>query len=495
MLTSGGKFRILLLEDSPDDAELLELELNRGELAADVVRVETLEQFTAALSAEHWDAVISDYRLPKFTASEALQAVKSLALDVPFIVISGAIGEETAVKLMRDGAHDFFLKDNLARLAEAIRREVRDAGFRGEHRHTLLKLRESEARFRTLADAAPVMIWSADPGLRRTYFNKPWLDFRGRTLEDELGEGWLEGVHLDDRQRVGEAQAELAARRPASIEYRLRRADGAYRWIMERTIPHMGPGGTFEGFLGSGVDITALKETEEALKHAVRSRDAFLSAASHELRTPLAGLVLQIDLLQKISTVRSPDETRQLESARRQLWRLAKLVDTMLDVTRITAGKFKPSPRDVDLAAVARDVLASLKDSLERSGSQLTARIGEVHGFWDPVHIETVVTNLVTNAIKYGGGAPIELVVEKAGSVARLAVSDHGIGIPADAQQRIFERFERVVAEAAYSGLGIGLWLVREIVEAHGGVVHVASVPGNTRFEVELPLTAIPKNG
>lgn len=494
MKAKSKHIRLLLIEDSADDAELLNLQLKKSGFEAEVTRVETLAQLSGALQAGGWDVIISDYKLTGFTAVEALAMHRKSETDIPFIVVSGTIGEETAAQMMKAGAQDFFLKERLSRLAQAIEREIRDAATRSEHKRAVAQLVESEKRFRILADAAPVMIWGTTADMTRDYFNRPWLDFRGRVLAMEREGGWIEGVHLDDSERVAKTLATaFAAQQAFAHEYRLRRYDGEYRWLLERGIPRMAPEGGFDGFLGSCVDITEHKHMEQDLKRSVQSRDEFLSAASHELRTPLTALALQFEIIQKSGPEGGLGD--RLDIIKRQIWRLSKLVDSMLDVTRLAAGRMQFAPAEINLQQIVIEVVAAMRASIELSGSQLTVHAPlPVIGFWDSTQLETVVSNLLTNAIKYGAGKPIEVRLDKNGPIARLAVADRGIGIARDAQDRIFERFERGVPNQNYGGLGIGLWIVRQLVAAHGGVIRVSSELGaGSTFEVELPLSSQPE--
>ena len=169
-----------------------------------------------------------------------------------------------------------------------------------ERKRAEAALRESEERFRTLADATPVLIWGSDAGTRCTYFNKQWLDFTGRTAEQEAGWGWTEGVHPDDLERCWETYASaFDARRPFTMEYRLRRHDGEYRWMLDTGVPRFAPDGSFSGYIGSGIDITDRKRAEEELREADRRKEEFLAVLSHEIRNPLAPIQTALDLMQR----------------------------------------------------------------------------------------------------------------------------------------------------------------------------------------------------
>ena len=233
-------------------------------------------------------------------------------------------------------------------------------------------------------------------------------------------------------------------------------------------------------------------------QEALRFSEDFVSVASHELNTPITSLQLAVQALSRGQGAASPEKlARVLQTVERQGWRLAALVGEMLDVSRIRAGRFELSLETVDLAAVVRDAVERLSPQIAQARCPLSVRIegegegeGEapVPGRWDAVRLAQVVTNLLTNAIKYGQGQPIEVLVEERGSVARLRIADRGIGIEPALLHRVFERFERGVSAKHYGGLGLGLYIVHEIVAALGGSVGVESELGvGSTFTVELP--------
>jgi PAS domain S-box-containing protein len=234
------------------------------------------------------------------------------------------------------------------------------------------------------------------------------------------------------------------------------------------------------------------RETVEAL----RARDEFLSIASHELRTPLSALQLQIEMLLRPprrdpTAVPSPEDIkRKLELAARQVDRLARLISELLDVTRITGGRLKLEREEADLGAIAHDVIERFGAEAVKAGSAVSLDAPEpVVGSWDRMRLEQVVTNLLTNAFKFGAGKPIELSVARRDGIGVLTVVDHGIGISAEDLERIFRRFEQAVSTRKFGGLGLGLYIVRGIVEAHGGVIRVASTPdAGSTFTIELPV-------
>ncbi|MEK6606648.1 MAG: PAS domain S-box protein, partial [Myxococcota bacterium] len=234
-------------------------------------------------------------------------------------------------------------------------------------------------------------------------------------------------------------------------------------------------------------------------QESVRVREEFLSIASHELKTPLTSLQFQVQSLLRavrkgtLATLPPERSAGMLESAERQTRRLARLVDDLLDVSRIAAGRLALHLEDVDLARVAREAFERLADEAARAGCTVALDAdAPVVGRWDHLRLDQVATNLLSNAIKYGRGKPIEAVVRGDATNATLVVRDHGIGIAPEHLVRIFERFERASPARHYAGLGLGLYIVRQIVGTHGGSVRVASDPGTgSTFTVELPRHAV----
>jgi signal transduction histidine kinase len=229
---------------------------------------------------------------------------------------------------------------------------------------------------------------------------------------------------------------------------------------------------------------------------AVRVRDDFLSIASHELRTPLTTLSLQTEgalrLLRSGDAVAGAAALRALqkiESIRRSVGRLEQLVQGLLDVSRIAAGRLELQLEDVDLSSLVSEVCERFEDEARRSSSSIRlSSSGPAVGRWDALRLDQVFTNLLSNAVKYGQGHPVEVSVACSSSSATVRVQDHGIGVAQEDQDRIFGRFERAVSDRHFGGLGLGLWITRQIVEAMGGVVSIQSAPERgATFTVQLP--------
>ncbi len=245
-------------------------------------------------------------------------------------------------------------------------------------------------------------------------------------------------------------------------------------------------------------DVAERRKVEERARlwrkaqEEVRERDEFLSIASHELRTPITALQLQLQLLQK-ATQRLQGTAPQLldprlRSLERQTRRLAQLVNELLDVSRMSLGRLELRHEESDLAEIARQAATQVEPEVGRSGSRLALDLEPTPGRFDRLRLEQVVGNLLVNAGKFGEGKPVALRVRNDGAFVVLAVSDQGIGIAPEHQARVFERFQRAVPAQHFGGLGLGLYVARRIVEAHGGTIEVTSEAGaGATFTVRLP--------
>jgi len=356
--------------------------------------------------------------------------------------------------------------------------------------------RTSGASIQTLAEALPHIVWTADARGDVNYFNRRWTEYTGLTIAQTRRHGWERVLHPDDRPviirrwreavRIGESY---------EIEYRFRRAsDGTYRWHLGRALLVAAGAEAPVTWLGTCTDIEDVKRLQVELQEAVHLRENFVSVASHELRTPLTALRLQLALLQRAlarhENIESSVLHRQVARLSAQEARLSRLVDSLLDVSRLTAGKLQLQLDEVNLVTVARDVVDRVREEASQAGCVIDlVALEPVVGEWDALRLEQVLTNLLANAMKYGAGRPIEVVVIRHGSTAELRVRDHGIGIDPSQHGRIFERFERIAATSHFGGFGLGLWIAREIVQALGGSIRVESTLGDGAcFAVLLPI-------
>jgi len=245
-----------------------------------------------------------------------------------------------------------------------------------------------------------------------------------------------------------------------------------------------------------------LEHQRQKWLEAEQARDTFLSIACHELKTPISAMQLQVQSILRTERARTeaagdaltPVPGNKAVLLKKTLDKLTHLIDNLLDISRLRLGKLTLCQEDVELTEVVRDVAVRAADEIQRAGCSLTVTAHEpIHGFWDRLRLEQILTNLVQNACKYGRGGPIQIRVEQMGNCARVLVQDAGIGISAPDQARIFDPFQRAVTGTHYEGFGLGLWIVRQFLEAMGGAIRVQSQPGHgSTFIAELPLTTDP---
>ena len=369
-------------------------------------------------------------------------------------------------------------------------------------------LAHSGELFRRVTETIPQAVWRTNLDGSADYFSQRFYEIVGYGPKDFLGWGWSELIHPDDKQGVLEEWRRCRDRLfPVSYEFRVRGSDGRYRWFLAQGNPHRNERGEVDKYYGTWTQIDDQKRAQaellaltQELQASVRARDEFLSLASHELKTPLTTLKLQAQLLQRgvaknDTRLLSQERIGQLaEQSNRQIARLERLIDDMLDISRIRTGRLTLRPEPADFVELVREVLERMQPQFSAARlpvPELSASAA-IPGFFDRLRMEQVVTNLLTNAIRYGGGQPISVRVADAGERVRIEVSDRGVGIAPENHERIFERFERVAGSSEVAGLGLGLFITRQLVRAHGGEVRVESQLGHgSTFIVEVPRTAV----
>ena len=265
----SNSIRVLIVEDLINDAELIVRRLQLGGYMPVFKRVDTPEAMNAALAEDTWDIVISDFMMPKFSGFAALELLQEKRLDLPFIIVSGKTGEETAVEAMKAGAHDFITKGNLARLNPAVERELREAKIRRERKRAEERFRQSEERFRQIAESIREVFWMTDPKKNQMLYISPAYEkIWGRSCEDlyEQPQSWLEAIHPEDRGRVLKTATEKQLQGTYDEEYRIMRPDGTIRWIRDRAFPVRDASGQVHRITGIAEDITERREVEEMVQ-------------------------------------------------------------------------------------------------------------------------------------------------------------------------------------------------------------------------------------
>ncbi len=474
----ASPLRLLIVEDRPDDAELLLAELRRAGYDPKWTLVETPEGFVAGLG-ERPDIVICDYSLPAMTALDALRIVSELQLDVPVIVVSGVMDEDTCVNSLRLGAVDYLLKDRLVRLGPAIEHALAAQRLSELARTARRERRETADILRGVVNHAPAAICVRDAAgdtlLTNTEFDRftPAGPGRGdRRRLSSVEQACLDGADKVESEEVftvdGQERTFLVVRYPV--------VDGTGRRFAVGAIY---------------VDISRQKKVEEDLRELDRLKGEFVATVSHELRTPLTSISGYAELL-LIGEV-DDAQRRMVEVIDRNSRRLLTLVEDLLTLSRVDSGEGGRLDGEVDVAELIGAAEAVLAPAFASAGvevavelpEQLPALVG------DRSQLERVLLNLLSNAVKFSErGSRVVIAVEPGSGDLTLRVQDFGVGIPEEEQGQLFTRFFRT-AEArrlAIQGTGLGLAVVREIVERHGGEVGVRSALGEgTTMIVRLP--------
>jgi PAS domain S-box-containing protein len=348
-------------------------------------------------------------------------------------------------------------------------------------------LLESERRLRFVMDSMPQKVVTTTPDGVADYFNPQWSEFTGLSLQQITDGGWAQLLHPDDlAEAIRLWQHAVANGEPNRHEQRLRRADGEYRWHLSLAVPMRNATGEITQWIGSVTDVHEVKE-------ANRRKDEFLAMLAHELRNPLAPIRNMLEVLRRAEG--NGDLVQPaLSTMERQLRHMTRLIDDLLDVSRISNGKISLRPETVELAAVIRQVVEATQPANDAAQQELTVTLPTrpVYVHADPARLAQVLGNLLHNASKFSRpGGKISLTAEERGRDLVVTVEDDGIGISPELLPKIFEMFAQgdQTLERSHSGLGIGLTLVRRLVEMHGGTVEVSSEgPGRgSEFVVHLP--------
>lgn len=381
-------------------------------------------------------------------------------------------------------------------------------------RRAELHAQESESRFRAMADNSPAMLWLSGIDGECEFFNKSWLTFTGRTMEQEVGVGWAEGVYFEDFQYCMDTYlSAFTARQSFRMEYRLRNAKGEYRWLLDQGVPRYAPDGSFVGYIGSCVDITdgklaeqsseqharelsaslaerdaLLHKLERRTKELVRSNselEQFVYAASHDLRAPLRAIAMLSEWIEAdLAGSTNPDTVKQLTLLKKRVSRMTVLLDDLLKYSR--AGRVVQAPHQIEVDRLLGEVIDLLTPpngfAIERPTTNLTIEA-------PPTPLKQIFTNLLSNAIVHHDRSEgrIQVTVDDQGDFVEFSVIDDGPGILPKFHERVFQMFQTLQPRDRVEGSGIGLALVKKAVETAGGSVGLVSDGRGCRFHFTWP--------
>ncbi len=523
-----AKGTVLVVDDEPNSLRLM-LDILTKE-GFEVRPADSGELALASAAANAPELIVLDIHMPGMNGFEVCRRLKehSGTRDIPVMFISAATAVEEHVECFRVGGVAFVNKPlvpeevvarvrahlELGRLRRRLEQQVAERTAALETAYNQLEreltdreqaemaLRESEERFRNMADTAPVMIWVAGTDQRATFVNKEWLNFRGRTMGEELGDHWIDALHPEDRERCVQIYSEaFEARGRFEMEYRAQRADGEYRWLMDCGVPRFTPDGEFAGYIGSCSDITELKRIHEQRLAAQKMESLGVLAAgiAHDFNNLLGSILAEADLAG--SAIPEGSGSREhIERISAVAIRASEIVDLLM---AYAGTKDAPALNQVNVSEVAGNVIDLMRPSLPRNAvlcTDLSAELPAVRSH--APELRRIAINLLRNAAEALEGSIGSITVstgvehvEQDGSFAggglissgdyvRLTVSDTGRGMSEETIARAFDPFYTT----KFLGRGLGLSVVQGIVRSHGGAVRVSSKPAaGTTFDVLLP--------
>ena len=374
------------------------------------------------------------------------------------------------------------------------------ASSHGQRRAAPADESAAERRQRIAADCGPVLLWTGSVDQQRDWLNGAWESCTGRPVDELLGRGWTRCLHPEDVERcLGIFGASCDARRSYALDFRLRHHDGSYRWMLENGVPRFDASGALAGYFGSVVDIHERKQLEEqlaermrGLRVAERRQVAFLSMLSHELRNPLAPIANAASVLRTLEE-REPVVARLREILERQVHRLDRMIDDLVDATLSARGHIKLAKERLELGAVVRGAVEASAATLEPLGHRLELQLPEARLFvaGDRARLVQALVNVVSNAARFTRQpSVISLSAREAGARAEITVRDPGRGIAADLLPQLFDLFAEQDPAVEEHGVGVGLALARRILRLHGGDIqaHSEGVGRGAGFLIVLPL-------
>lgn len=474
--------RILHLEDVPADAELVEYELQKGNIKFEKRVVDNKDDFVKMLGDFNPDIILSDHSLPSFDSVQAITILKEKKLDIPFILITATVSEEFAVDIMKQGASDYILKDRLQRLPSAVINSLEKRRLKEQQQASLerlsLHIENTPLGFIEWNDQGLAISWS-----------KRAEEILGWTGKDfiESPENWFNQAYEEDASWVSKIIHQLISGEVDrnKIQHRNVTKDGRIIWCEWFNSVLKDKNGKVKTIMSLVQDITEQKQLE-------RQKDDFLSMASHELKTPVTTIKAYGQIAESMLEENGDEATLSvIKRMGAQINKLTALIGNLLDFTRIQIGKLLYNNTFFDFNELVKEVSIDMQKTSYTHEIKYEAGTG-VQVFGDKDKLAQVMNNLISNAIKYSPAADrVVISTEPKKNGIELYVQDFGIGISAENHQNIFQQFYRVTGDApsTFPGLGIGLFICSEIIARHRGRIWVDSVPGKgSVFHTWLPL-------
>jgi len=492
-----------LLEDDAHDAELIHLSLEADHIVCDVARVQTRAKFLAGLEDSGIELILADYKLPSFDGLSALKLALSARPDLPFIFVSGTLGEEAAIEALKIGATDYVLKTRLSRLGPSVHRALREARERAEREKAEEVARRSEKELLDVIEAIPTMAFTTLADGSSAWVNRQWVEYSGSSVEDTSGSGWRATLHPDDLDgHMTKWQQSLASGEPFENEARHRSAIGEYRWFLVRVVPLRDANGKIRKWYGTLTDIEDRKRAEQererlrqleadmAYMSRVMTMGELAASLGHEVKQPIAAAAMNAQACARWLHRDVPDVTEACHSASLMIADVTRAAE-IIDRVRSLYRRGTPIRELVDLNEIIREMVVLLNDTADRNSvsirTELDVSLPTARA--DRVQLQQILMNLMSNGIEAmqatGGELSVTSRRTEDGQLL-ISVSDSGVGLPVDGPERIFEAFFTTKPH----GTGMGLSISRRIIESHGGRLWASPNAGRgATFQFTLPPT------
>lgn len=512
---------VLVVEDNPEMSRFIIESLSTSYRTA--VASNGREGLERALSLRP-DLIISDVMMPLMSGDRMLQELRTNREldDVPVIVLTAKADDEMRVKLLQSGAQDYLMKPfsvaelqarignlmTMKRARSLLQQELASRSHdleelaqhlmarRAEQDRMLSALRESEERYRYLAEAMPQIVWTADSEGSIDYYNSRWFEYTGMTMERTKGWGWQPVLHPDDAERAVRRWARcVLTGEPYQVEYRFRRgSDGQFRWHLGRAVPMHDADGRIVRWFGTSTDIHDQKRAAEVARESSRAKDNFLATLSHELRTPLTPIIGWVHMMRN-GIIPVSEFEHSLAIIDKNSHALMRLINDLLDMSAIMSGKMRIESLPLHLHSALREAIETIRPEAEKRHIRIeTTNCDDEHSIvlGDRTRLVQSFWNLLSNAVKFSPAeSRVRVSCESNGTEQRIVIEDEGQGIRPDFLPKVFERFRQADESKTreHGGLGIGLALVKSFIESHAGRVTAESegVGRGSRFTVYLP--------
>lgn len=492
---------VLSLEDSDIDFELITEQLINAGFHINISRAVTENEFSSFIRNNTFDIILADYNLPQFDAFRALELCLKCCPDIPFICVSGSIGEMKAVELLKKGAVDYVIKDRMERLPYAVGRALEEARIKRDHKIAQEALRLSEERLRDILFSTADWVWEVNENGRYTYSSQRDVDLFGITHDAIIGKTPFDFMPPDEAEKIAAIFSEITSKKlpVKDLENWNIGIDGRRICLLTNGVPILDNEGNLLGYRGVDKNITDRKLAEQELINAKekaeesdRLKTAFISNMSHEIRTPLNSIIGFSDLL--LDPFFGPEQQIKFVNTIKQSGNnLVAIINDIMDISRIETGQVTFHKNQFSAGQLLKNINFEQSHLVKNGEHEIWINIPDldilING--DELRIKQILMNFLNNAFKFSENGTIELGYSYSLNAVQFYVKDSGIGIPKEYHQKIFERFRQVESAQTrkYGGIGLGLAISKQLAELMGGEIRVESEPGKgSMFSLLLPV-------